>query len=195
MSLSDISSRLSESIARESNLGNEQKAVLAYAVETVILSILGTLLVITTSSFFHVLIPALIATVFGGTLRRLSGGAHFNTPFKCLIFGAAIYTLIGILSEQMIKFGLVRIELLMPLVIFCLIIAGMLAPVESLGKPIHSKNLKLKLKSMSILFIMLVLIILCIYKFSLVLKVSSVLGITFQCITLLPVFNRRGEVM
>lgn len=190
MIFADLSNKLSTTIAKETALDEEKQEILAYAVETTILSIVGTLLVILSSSLFRVLIPALIATFFGGTLRRLSGGAHFNTPLKCLAFGTFMYTLLGILATKLSYFGLVNNWLLIPLVILCLVIAALLAPVESEGKPIISRSFRLKLKMFSIIFIIIVLFILLLSSSS-VLKASSVLGITYQCLTLLPIFSRR----
>lgn len=190
MNLSNLSNQISETIVMETKLDNEKKEILSYAIETVILSITGTLLVIIVSYIFHVMIPALIATFFGGSLRRLSGGAHFNTPFKCLMSGAIIYTFIGFISEQAIRLELVQMKFGLPFLVFCLITVGILAPVESLGKPIHSKRLRRTLKIMSIVYVLVVLVVLNFTQISLI-KVSSLLGITYQCITLFPIFNRK----
>ncbi|AFM42315.1 protein possibly involved in post-translational modification of quorum-sensing peptides [Desulfosporosinus acidiphilus SJ4] len=190
MNLSDLSNQISDTIVMETKLDNEKKEILSYAVETFILSITGTLLVVLTSYIFHVMIPALIATFFGGSLRRLSGGAHFNTPFKCLMSGAIIYTFIGFISEQAIRFELVQVKFGLPFILFCLITVGILAPVDSPGKPIRSKKLRRTLKILSIIFVLVVMVVLNFTQLNL-LKVSSLLGITYQCITLFPIFNRK----
>jgi accessory gene regulator B len=196
MSLTNISNRLSEYISQESSLNKEQKEVLSYSVETVLLSIAGIIMLIIVSSFFQVIIPTLIAAFFGGTLRRLSGGAHFNTPLKCLIFSTVIYTGIGVISEQLVNLQPLKLELLMIiLLVLSLITVGVLAPVESKGKPIHSKTLRMKLKVFSVIFILLVLIFIMYFNFNLTIKTGAVLGIAYQGITLLPLFNDPREVI
>lgn len=190
MNFSNICSQISNTIAVEIALDDEKKEIVSYAVETVILSISGILLVIIVSSLFKVLLPALIAAFVGGSLRRLSGGAHFNSPLKCLLSGAIIYTFIGILSEQIIRLGLTQLIVELPIVIFSLITAGTLAPVESQGKPIHSQRLKFILKTLSVTFILILFIAVSICPYNL-LKVSSLLGMSYQCITLFPIFNRK----
>ncbi|MFA6809174.1 MAG: accessory gene regulator B family protein, partial [Eubacteriales bacterium] len=92
MNISQISEKMSNFITKDLDYSEEKKEVVTYAIETGFLSLLGFTVILIGGYFFDALIPAAIAAVFGGLLRRVSGGAHFNTPIKCLAFGAIIYT-------------------------------------------------------------------------------------------------------
>ena len=71
------------------------------------------------------------------------------------------------------------------------LLVAFLAPVDSEAKPIHSSSLKFKLKISSMVFIIVSYLIIH-FVDSPVLSVSAILGVSYQSITLLPIFNRKG---
>jgi len=190
MSLSQISKRISDSITEELDYSEDKKAVVAYGIESVFLTIIGYCAIIFIAYLFNVLAPTAMAAIFGGLLRKVSGGAHFNTPFKCLAFGAVIYTLLGFVAKEIIRYNLYNIYVNLVVLVFCLIIVAYLAPVDCKAKPINSQNLRRNLKIISIGFIVIALLVMLISHNQLI-NTGAVLGIGYQTMTLLPVFNKE----
>jgi Membrane protein putatively involved in post-translational modification of the autoinducing quorum-sensing peptide len=186
----NISNKLTEIITKELEYSEDNKEIIAYAIETVILFVLGSLFIIICGYIFDALMPAAIATIFGVTLRKVSGGAHFDTPFKCLAIGSITYGLIGVLAKIIVYYSLNDRNCLIIICLAAFLIVTFFAPVDSEAKPIHSSKLKLKLKTSSIIFVILSFTIISLVDNELV-QVSAILGVTFQSITLLPIFNKR----
>ncbi|NLT95016.1 MAG: accessory gene regulator B family protein [Clostridia bacterium] len=183
-----ISTYLSNIITKDLDYSDEKKEIVTYAIEMLFLTIIGFIAIITVALLFDAVYPAAIAAVFGGILRRVSGGAHFNTPFKCLAIGALVYGIIGILAKY------VHTHLPSSLIYLgffsALFIIGYYAPVDSKEKPINSPILRRNLKIASIVFVIISIIIA--YISSDVLFVTGMLfGIAYQAISLLPLFNKR----
>jgi len=189
MNFTIISEKLTNGITKDLDYNEEKKEIIAYTIETVLLSICGTFLIIILGCLLNALVPVVTAAVFGGILRRLSGGAHFNMPLKCLLFGTVIYSLIGVLAKKLIGHNLTNQHVLILILLISLLIVAILAPVDSQTKPIHSVVLRKKLKISSMILI-IVLLLIIINSSNILLNVSAVLGIFYQSITLLPIFNR-----
>jgi len=187
----NISNKLTELITNELDYNEDKKEIIAYAIETALLFVLGSFLIILLGYAFNALIPAVIAAIFGGLLRRVSGGAHFNTPLKCLTIGSIIYSSIGVLAKKIVNHGLINQYILIFILLISFLLVAFLAPVDSEAKPIHSSSLKFKLKISSMVFIIVSYLIIH-FVDSPVLSVSAVLGVSYQSITLLPIFNRKG---
>ena len=189
MNFSLISEKIANEITNELNYSQEKKEVISYAVETALLSICGSFLIICLGFLVNALIPVVIAAVCGSLLRRLSGGAHFNTPVKCLLYGAIIYTLIGATAKELIIYELTNQYVLFILLLISFFLVAFLAPVDCLAKPINSRSLRLKLKISSVVYVLISGVVMVFNNDALV-NVSMVLGVFYQCLTLLPVFNR-----
>lgn len=187
----NISLKLTELITKELNYNDDKKEIIAYAIETALLFILGFLFLILLGYYFDALIPTIIAAISGGLLRRVSGGAHFNTPLKCLAVGSIVYTSIGVLANALIKNDLTNYSILILSLLVSLILVVFLAPVDSESKPIYSKSFKLKLKISSMVFVIISILLITLQNNKLI-SVSVVLGVVYQCLTLLPIFNRKG---
>ncbi|KJR48996.1 hypothetical protein UF75_0510 [Desulfosporosinus sp. I2] len=186
-----ISNKLTEVITNELNYSEDKKEIIAYAIETVLLFILGSFFLILLGYYFNALMPIVIAAIFGGLLRRVSGGAHFNTPFKCLSFGSVVYCSIGIFAKKLVDYDLFNKNVLFFVLFISLLLVVFLAPVDSEAKPIHSSSLKFKLKILSLVFVIFSFVLISIVDNKFI-SVSVVLGVVYQSLTLLPIFNRRG---
>ncbi len=191
MNFTVISEKITNGLTSELSYSEEKKELISYAIETALLSICGSFLIVFLGFLANAIIPVLIAAVCGSLLRRLSGGAHFNTPVKCLIYGAVIYTLIGVAAKELVNYSLTNQYVLIVLLLISFFLVAFLAPVDCVAKPINSRNLRLKLKVSSIAFVLISCIVVILNNHSLV-NVSMVLGILYQSLTLLPIFNRRG---
>ncbi|MDR3586830.1 MAG: accessory gene regulator B family protein [Desulfosporosinus sp.] len=187
----NISNRLTEIITNELDYSKDKKEIIAYAIETAFLFVLGSFLIILLGYAFNALLPTVFAAIIGGSLRRVSGGAHFNTPLKCLVFGSIIYSYIGVLAEKLVYYDLTNKYILIFFLLVSCCIVAFLAPVDSKAKPIHSSSLKIKLKTSSMVLVIVTLVLVSLTDNTL-LSVSAVLGVVFQSLTLLPIFNIKG---
>jgi accessory gene regulator B len=190
MDYSKISIYLTNFITRDLNYDEEKKEVIAYSIENIILQIGGFILIVIISFLFNALIPTIIAAIFGGFLRKVSGGFHFNSPIKCLFFGTFIYTFIGISTYKLIDYGFNNTTVLYLIDFISFLIVYLFAPVDSPAKPIHSISFKKKLK-ISALIILIISFLIVFITDSIILKISITFGIFYQAITLLPVFNKK----
>ncbi|SDH22147.1 accessory gene regulator ArgB-like protein [Desulfosporosinus hippei] len=187
----NISNKLTEIITNELDLNSDKKEIIAYAIENLLLFLLGVSSLVLLGVFSNALMAILVAAAFGGLLRRVSGGAHFNTPSKCLVFGSFIYTSIGILAKKMVEYKLFSSEDALYIILsICLIMIVLLAPVDSESKPINSIHFKRNLKMLSIVFIIMTFIVVYLTE-NLLFSVSAVMGVFYQCVTLLPIFNKK----
>ena len=187
----NISNKLTEVISNELDYNEDKKEIIAYAIETALLFVLGWFLIIILGYALNALMSVVIAAFFGGSLRRLSGGAHFKTPIKCLAVGSVIYSSIGVLAEILVDYHFYNQYVLIFVLLISFLIVAFLAPVDSESKPIHSSSFIYKLKIASMVFVTVSIIIVLTLNNTLV-SVSAVLGIFYQSITLLPIFNKKG---
>ncbi len=74
MLFSQISEKSAAYISQEINLDKDREEILAYAIETMLLSFVGFILIILLGFLFNAALPAAIAAISGGLLRKLSGG-------------------------------------------------------------------------------------------------------------------------
>jgi len=192
MDLGQISERISDNLNAEVKYNDDKKEILAFGIESLFLSIIGLLAILLVAFLFKALVPTLIAVVFGGALRKLSGGFHFNTPFKCLAFGAIVYSLLGVAAKGIIGLNLYNSVVALIALFVMLVIVVLLSPVDCESKPIHSKTFRRKLKISSTIFVAVTFIFVLFSNNSLV-NTSAVLGIGYQTFTLLPVFNKKKK--
>jgi len=185
-----ISQALSDTITKDLDLDEEKREIITYSIEYLFLQLFGFIAIIIVSFFFGVVKTALIASIFGAVLRKVSGGAHFSSPIMCLSFGAVVYTAIGKIAVEINKFPNINFNYFFVFLIICLVIVYRLAPVDSPAKPIHSKGFKRKLRLASVIFVIFT-IILIFFIDSITFRTSAALGIIYQTATLLPIFNKR----
>ena len=192
MNLSEISERLSKTLTAELDYDDDKKEIVAYGIETLILSLVGFLAILLAAFLFNAVIPTVIAALSGGLLRKVSGGAHFNNPLKCLAFGTIVYCCLGVMAKEIVKYNLYSTGIYLAILVLAFVSVAILAPVDSEAKPIHSAIFKRKLKIASIGFVILALAIVLLSD-NLLLNTSVVLGVAYQALTLLPVFNKKKK--
>lgn len=190
MDLAQISQEIADKITGDLGYSEDNKEIVAYAIETGLLNILGITLIILLGLLFNAPGSTLLAALFGGTLRRLSGGAHFNTPEKCLIFGAIAYSVVGLLAKNLALIGFTSFYFTTIVLFVSLLLVLNLAPVDSEAKPIRSHSLRKKLKISSVAFVVATFIAINTVHNSFFIT-SAALGVLSQSITLLPIFDRR----
>jgi accessory gene regulator B len=191
MSYSKLSERTAARIAAELNYDNEKRQIIAYSIENLLLTTVGFVAILAFGAVFGTALYSGIAAAFGGLLRRMSGGAHFDTPVKCLTFGTVVYGIAGVLSKRLL--ATIYSPIFIIFLCVSLILVLFYAPVDSKAKPIRSESFRRKLKLSSIAFV-LISVLFVVFSESNVIKASIVFGIFYQSLTLLPSFNREKEV-
>lgn len=185
-----ISNKLTEVITSELHYDEDRKEVISYAIETTLLFCLGLFSLVIIGYSLNALMPTVIAAFFGSSLRRVSGGAHFDTPFKCLVFGTVVYCSIGVLGKKVVEYDLTNKYILFFILLVSFLLVAFLAPVDSESKPINSRSFKYKLKVFSLSFLIFTILVVA-YMDNTLINVGAVLGVAYQSITLLPIFNMR----
>lgn len=189
MSYSKFSTLIAEYISHEVKLDEEKKIVIAYAIENLVLSVAGFLLIIFVGALFGAALPAAITAISGGLLRRLSGGAHAGTPMKCLIYSSLGYGLLAAAAYHLSKFIVINDIYLIVALLFSLMVVASYAPVDCPAKRIISPILRKRLKAGSICFVLGVLVLVLVLDTAEI-GVFLALGVLVQSITLFPFFNK-----
>lgn len=192
MNLSQLSERISLILTKDMEYSDEKKEIVAYGIESVFLAIFGAAAIIFVAFLFNAVVSAVFAAIFGGFLRKLSGGAHFHTPLSCLLSGSIVYAILGVIAKEIIRFDLYHMNTMIMILLLSLILVSIFAPVDSEAKPIHSESFRKKLKVASIGFVTLAIIMVLLNNNPLI-NTSAALGIGFQTLTLLPVFNIKKK--
>ncbi|ADY55046.1 Accessory gene regulator B [Syntrophobotulus glycolicus DSM 8271] len=181
---------MSNLLSSSLDLNEEKEEELTYGFELIFLAVIGTASILLAAYFLDTLLLTALTLLFGGGLRKLSGGAHAGSAFKCLAIGTVVYAFLGLSAKSLIAYNLAGSTLNLVILLLCLPVVAILAPVDCPAKPIHSRSFRRKLKSVSIAFV-LVTSILVFLSQNIILGTSAALGIAYQTVTLLPLFNLR----
>lgn len=187
--LTKVSHTIGYFLTKDLDYDEEKLEIIVYAIETAIITAGNLLVILIVAYFLKTFYATLAAAIFGGGLRKLSGGAHFDTPLKCLAFGTVVYNLIGLAAKTLTAIS-VSPQIYIAIVFIYLLIVALLAPVDSEEKPIHSLKLRRALKTSSVLFIIFSSALVVHYGNSL-LTMSYLMGVGYQSITLFPIFNEN----
>jgi len=190
MSYSKFSTSIAEYISNEIKLDDEKKLVVAYAIENIVLSVIGFLLIILVGAIFGAAIPAAITALSGGLLRRLSGGAHAQTPLKCMLYSSLGYGLVAAVGFHFSKLIVINNVYLILTLVFSLLVVASYAPVDCPAKRINSPVLRKRLKIGSICFVLVIMILVMVMDAASI-KVFLTLGVIVQSLTLFPLLNKH----
>ena len=193
MSYSGLSTRISSYLAQELKYCEEEKEILAYAVENILMTVLGFAIIMFIGLLLRAPYETFFAAVAAGTLRKFSGGAHFSTPAKCLLTGGLVYPLFGLIVKNVLM-DYVKEPMFLTVVLITAVVSFYIvfkyAPVDSVNKPIVSPEFRKKLFRASIVTI-LVFYAVAFLNYYTSLGLSILGGIFLQAVTLLPLLNRR----
>ena len=159
LQIKNVCENISSNIANELNLDDDKKSVINYGIFSFIQMGICIGLVILFGLIFKAVIEALIISFTISILRKSSGGVHASSPEKCAVIGTFVSVFMGVLLKHInINFSLV---ILIGSVIFTwsYYIIYMLAPVDSIVKPIKSIKKKKRLRQSSIRIISFYLMI------------------------------------
>lgn len=193
MPYSPFSTRISGYLARELNLPQEQRTIMAYGLEGMVLSVLGLIMIMAVGYLLGAPRETFFAALSGGLLRKVSGGAHFSTPLKCLVTGAISYPLLGWLSHRLFhSYEISNTIVIIVCSLLSLLAVYLFAPVDSEAKPIVSSQFKRKLHTASILLVFFFVILALLYRGT-SLGTAIMGGLTLQSFTLLPLLKAKNE--
>ena len=193
MSYSSFSTRISSYLARELQYSEEQKAVLAYAVENILITVLGFAVIMLIGLLLQAPLETFFAALAAGTLRKFSGGAHFATPAKCLLTGGIVYPSYGLMVKNIFMDYAQEpafMAVLVAMAMASLYLVLRYAPVDSANKPIVSPDFRKKLYRAAIITV-LVFYAIGFLNYHTSLGLSILGGIFLQAVTLLPFLNKK----
>lgn len=192
-SIQRICESMSDRIAKELEVGTDQRAVINYGLFAMIQTSIAILIEIIFGIILGVLIPTLIISLVAVILRKYSGGAHAQTPEACVSIGTII-SVGGALVVSWIPWHVVSI-IILGVIIFIVTyyFVWKLAPVDSAAKPIRKVEKKQLLKKRSIftlsIYLVATIVSICLYlnnsNETLLLYIACVyVGIGWQTFTL-----------
>lgn len=194
MAYSSLGTKIGNYIAQELHYSEEQKEVLVYAVDSLVLGVLGFVMIMTVGTLLQAPQEVFLIAVTGVVLRKFSGGAHFRSPLQCLVTGAIVYPLGGWFIKKNVPLWAEYTYinwLNIFIVLIILLIVYLYAPVDSEAKPIISRSFRKRLHRIS-----MVIIIICsciAYFLPSSLGAAMLGGLFLQTLTLLPIFNTKGR--
>lgn len=201
-----ISNNLAYKIASTLNLDKDNQKIISYGAFSFLQTLWAILFVTIFGLIFGVLIEALIISFTASFLRKYSGGAHASSPNRCVMIGAIVFSLLGIIINKTSPLLTIKLAALTGFVcfIFSYYIVYKSAPVDSSAKPIVKEKTKQRLKKSSILtlhsLIIMVTGLLGLYyklgdKILLISAQCISIGTAWQSLTLTPIGHSLMESM
>lgn len=194
MSYSAFSTKISDYLAEELGLSSEKRVLIAFALDSMLLSLIGFCMILFVGLLFGVPKETFFAVLAGGLLRKVSGGAHFSTPSRCAIMGAVAYPSAGLLVHNTMSYFtgqyITYPALTGMLAVVSFIIISIYAPVDSKAKPIVSDSFRRKLKQSS-LVLSIIIILFAIFIDDKSISLALLVGMAIQSISLLPILNHK----
>lgn len=142
---------LADYLAREVNLSEEQRQVVAYGLEIILGGIIKTVFFIFIPLVMGVLPQVFIASGVAGVFRLPSGGAHCSAYLRCLIGSLVVFTTIGLVAKAMANYPMVAEKIgfiwLATLTLIVAVIGSVLwVPADTPIKPVKDPRKKRKAK-------------------------------------------------
>lgn len=193
MSYSYIATKISDHLSKELNHDEEKRIVIAYAVDTIFLTIIGFVFIMAVGFVMGVPMETFIAALSGFSLRKASGGAHLEKSQLCILTGAVAYPLLGILAKTLSIQGYNKNLIICCVCLICFFIVIKYAPVDSKAKPIISIEFKKRLWRLSLLILLILSSVAFLIENSII-SYAIVCGLFIQSLSILPIFNKKGGV-
>ncbi len=189
-----IEKKLIDGLEKELKLSQDKLEVIIFGYRLFIYSFWGFFFIILLAYLLGTLQATLIATLTASTFRVFSGGAHASSQRRCVVIGALIFNILGLLATTSYKYlsfyslnWIFGITAIIALIIFIIY-----APADTPGKPITTKVQRDKLKGISI-GLLIFWLIFCKFAFKGETNIhklhllASTLGLAWQSISLLPI--------
>lgn len=187
-----ISTKIGSYIARELNYSKEKEEIMVYALESIVLAILGFVLVMVVGFLLGAPKVVFMTALAGIILRKFSGGAHFRSPYLCLTVGAVVYPLGGWTISQYYDLWVQSYYFNWILILFFFLIFLIVyrySPVDSEAKPIISPSFRKRLHRASLVTVVICSSVTFILESALGTAILG--GLFLQALTLLPILNTK----
>ncbi|MFX4262619.1 accessory gene regulator ArgB-like protein [Pelotomaculum propionicicum] len=151
MSYLAFSKNLAGFLTERAGLADEKEAVLAYAIEMLVITLGNILCALMLAALLGVLPGALSCLAAAFMFRYTAGGAHSSSPWRCAAVTITIYPALALLAVSLAGLGTTFIDALSAIAMLTgLITIAVLAPVDSPAAPIISPHRRKKLKALSL---------------------------------------------
>lgn len=152
MSYLPFSKKIARSLASTNNLSAEKEEIITYAIELVALNILNLVVTLLVGFILGVFPETLVCVLTVMVFRQVAGGAHSNSPWRCLLITASTLPLLAIAA----KFSAMGGQVFITILSICTIIIGFLsvnkfAPADTPEAPCLSPERRKKMRRLSML--------------------------------------------
>lgn len=202
MSILYLSKKAAAHMRKNLNFSDEEEDVIVYGFEYFFHSFFTFAVVYLTAWLFGCLSTALTAMLVASLLRVFSGGAHNESPLTCTLKCVVMYTLMGkasiIYGNQITTFA--NVAFVLAVLLISLRIIWVLAPVDSLAKPLTSESHRRQLRKLSLAAVVsisaLQLALLKLnYTFFSQYTLAASLGVAWQAFTLTPAGHKSVSII
>lgn len=186
---------LIQKITEQYQLSSEDQEVVLFGFNLLINSIIGYGAILILAYILDIFTSVFVITITASLFRAFTGGAHANSPVKCILYGAGIFNILGgiavsignIIPNTRYIFFFIALSLFIAIISFYFY-----APADTPGKPIATKIQKEKLRIFAYSF-------LCLWGLFFSIRgattdkhlvVASSIGLLWQSVSLWPVTYR-----
>lgn len=189
-----VEKRLINNLKKELDLSDNKIEVITFGYRLFAYSVMGYILIIVSSSILGIVQPTLVAAITASVFKAFSGGVHASSQKRCVIIGAIIFNLLGLITTVFIihiSWSLLK-WISATVFLLTLITFIIYAPADSPGKPITTKVKINKLKRLSI-GLLIIWGILTYFAFKGIINIdvqdvlASTLGLAWQGMSLWPI--------
>jgi len=191
--MNKIGSRIIGKVAEQHHLNCEDTEVVLFGFNLLMNSILGLGAIFIVAYILGIIPTVLAVTITSVIFRAFTGGAHANSPIKCIVFGAIIFNALGIIAVRISNIILETNSL----GIFAIVIFGtaaisffIFAPADTPGKPIATKVQRNKLRLLSFIFLIIWGTFMVCFRGATMYEhfvIASCIGLFWQSVSLWPV--------
>ncbi len=154
MSYLPISKRITDYLSSQEEISSEQKEIITYVIEVILINVLNFLSLLLLGLLFNVLPGIITCLIVVRLLRHNAGGAHSNSPWRCALITAIVFVSISTAASYLSNTKQIYIDGMAIIAISIgIFLIARLAPVDSPAAPIISTNRRKRLKYYSLIVI------------------------------------------
>lgn len=151
MSYLPFSKKIARSLASTNNLTAEKEEVITYALELLILNLLNLVVTLLVGFVLGVLPETLVCVFTVMVFRQLAGGAHSNSPWRCLLVTASVLPLLALAAHMLADKSQVFINILsLIIIVVAFFVINKFAPADTPEAPCVSPQRRKKMKKLSL---------------------------------------------
>jgi len=197
MSYLPFSSYCAGYLAAKAGLRTEQKDILAYVIELIVLNAANILLTLLLGYLLGVLPGTAACLITVATFRQVAGGAHSNSAWRCALISIIVFPLLALFA---VFLSLHNTSFFNNAISVMAVSAGLLsvflkAPVDTANAPIISPLRRKRLKYFSVLVTMiLAAVIFCLHLSSWVKAAEIQLCLSLSVLWVSFILSKPGHI-